>query len=222
MRSLWHILAFSAVGSLAACVTHSSVELPEDASSSDRTTQDASAQSTLDAAVSDAAVACRSDAECTEPLSVCFDAYGWCGPYLLGLSCDTDLGCNQGLACSEAGDTSGGSQCIHATTCTSDSDCSGGRVCSNDPRPPFNHTVKMVGSFCLTPCVADRDCAPMDTCDEGGHCRTRTCTECPSYFSCSNETCYIATCTEDGQCPGGYCVNKRCSEALGVCQPICL
>lgn len=220
MRSLWHVLALSAVGSLAACATHSSVELPEDASSSNRATQDATLQSTLDATVGDAAVACRSDADCTERLSSCIDAYRSCGgvPTLFGMSCDSDHDCSpQGLICSEAGDAGSGSQCIQATACTSDSDCSGERVCSNDPRPLYS-----VGSFCLMPCATDDDCAPVDTCDEGGHCRTRTCAECPSYFSCSNEACYIANCTDDRQCPGGYCVNKRCSEALGVCQPICL
>jgi hypothetical protein len=105
--------------------------------------------------------------------------------------------------------------CTQATSCTKDSECSADLVCSKDPRGPFNDPP---GSFCLAPCATDDECAPTDKCDDGGHCRARTCAECPTYFSCNAEVCETSKCTADRDCQGGYCVNNRCAGALGTCE----
>jgi Cys-rich repeat protein len=105
--------------------------------------------------------------------------------------------------------------------CTEDSQCGAGKVCRADPTVPALR-LGPSGLVCAAPCASDLDCPPTDTCDSGGHCRARTCAECPPYFSCASGTCVQPSCLKDVDCPGGYCVYERCAGSLGVCKPICL
>jgi len=104
--------------------------------------------------------------------------------------------------------------------CSDDSQCSRGEVCRRDPTVPTGWLGES-GLVCAAPCASDRECAPTDTCEASGHCRTRTCDECPDYLSCTNGACVIPTCSADSDCPGGYCVQGTCAGSLGICRVLC-
>ena len=120
----------------------------------------------------------------------------------------------------DGGVVSGGKVCTDAW-CTDDSQCSSGQVCRKD------FTTRVPDDLiCAPPCVTDLGCAPTDKCDNSGHCRARTCAECPSYYSCASGTCVIPSCSTDNDCPGGYCVamisgTGTCSGSLGSCRMMC-
>jgi hypothetical protein len=83
-------------------------------------------------------------------------------------------------------------------------------------------TVYPISLMCLRPCADDQDCAPTDTCQVDGHCRARTCDECPSYFACTDGRCFTPRCTHDRECPGGFCVSGSCAAEPGTCHLDCL
>jgi len=135
---------------------------------------------------------CRSRADCaqgTNGASVCSaPQQPWfCGPVeQVGASCISDAQCGSGSVCREAlvsdgGVEPGGKVCTDAS-CTDDSQCPSGQVCRKD------FTTRVPDDLiCAPPCVTDLGCAPTDKCDNSGHCRARTCAECPSYYSCASE-----------------------------------
>lgn len=105
--------------------------------------------------------------------------------------------------------------------CTDDSQCSSWNVCRADPQLPFE-LYGPTGLICAPPCVDDSDCPPEDKCSTSdGHCRGRTCVECPSYFSCGSGVCVRPPCSKDTDCPGGYCVLGYCGVSLGTCRVAC-
>jgi hypothetical protein len=234
MGNNWLRLTLSLVASLAACTQSSDHAAGSDASTEHAAEIDASKPITdssngqitdADASKTNAdggPQSCRAHSECPGQLHSCFGVYGVCGPFRGGLACTTDSACSRGTSCSEPGDAGITMVCGAAATCTDDAQCDGGRVCSKDGRPPFNDPVNAADTFCLFRCASDNDCAPTDKCDTVGHCRARTCAECPSYFACTTGTCEIPTCAADADCPGGHCVNQRCQPTLGTCGELCL
>ena len=147
------------------------------------------------------AIACRSSSDCSGQ-----NASGWgdhcSGPYEGYILC----------------------LCEPEPICTTDSECDGGSVCREDPsvNPECLMREGDSGLVCTTPCTSDSQCAPTDTCEDGGHCLPRTCGQCPSYFSCASGACVIPNCSTDADCPGGYCVNGSCAGMLGVCTGNCI
>lgn len=105
--------------------------------------------------------------------------------------------------------------------CDGDSSCKTGHVCRRDPTVPQGWASSS-GLVCASPCGSDRDCAPTDECESGGHCAARRCSNCPSFLSCTNGICTNLSCSTDLDCPGGHCVNESCSAGLGVCRVACL
>lgn len=105
-------------------------------------------------------------------------------------------------------------------TCGVDSECDPHKVCRADPTIPPGW-LGSSGMACLAPCSTDAECPATAECESGGHCKARTCPECPSYFSCTGGTCVIPQCTTDAECHGGYCVKGSCAGKLGACQVLC-
>jgi hypothetical protein len=108
----------------------------------------------------------------------------------------------------------------HPADCRDDSQCGREQVCRRDPAVPTGW-LGASGLVCAAPCASDHDCAPTDACEDSGHCRTRTCDECPEYLSCASGACVIPNCSADRDCPGGYCVQGACAGALGTCTQLC-
>ena len=179
---------------------------------------------------------CRSDSDCPKPgpsnvSSGCFFAYTIyslrCGPISSPEPCLEDADCGSGGVCDGSATTpdgglgSGSGVCVQATSCTQDAECAPGRVCRGSESfvPTAEQTTGDL--ICRAPCSADPDCAPADRCDASGHCQSRTCAECPSYFSCTDGVCSVPKCSTDKDCRGGFCVNGLCAESLGVCELRC-
>jgi hypothetical protein len=137
-----------------------------------------------------------------------------------------DGGCRTNADCASQPDTTcagpygtGGCVCQDAPTCTDDTQCTVGTVCS--------HLLAGVCQgyetlHCVPPCRHDSDCTPTDACSSDGHCEPRTCANCPSFFTCSNDVCIQPTCTTDAECPGGFCVDGSCAVSLGMCTEECV
>ena len=188
-----------------------------------------------DAGTTPASTGCRSDSDCPRPgpsnvpwACLRSDSFYRCGPVepgRVGVSCTEDAQCGGGNICraSIAPDDGGlgasGLVCTRAVACTDDVQCGGGQVCRKDPTVPTGW-IDPSGLVCSVACATDHDCAPMDKC-ESGHCRGRTCAECPSYLSCASGTCLVPNCATDANCPGGYCVDGGCAGSLGVCRLRC-
>jgi Cys-rich repeat protein len=183
----------------------------------------------------DGATGCRTTADCPQPgpsnvSSACLmpnSAYR-CGPVQpdrVGAACTEDGECGGGNICrgttvTDGGLGSSGFVCVRAAACTDDSQCAAGQVCRGNPTVPIGW-ISPSGLVCSAPCSTDLDCAPTDRCENGGHCRARTCAECPSYLSCTGGTCIVPSCLTDADCSGGYCVDGSCAGSLGVCQLMC-
>ena len=175
---------------------------------------------------------CHSSSDCSQLVSgssICTRPGAWrCGPVQpdrVGAACTGDADCGGGNICRrttmpDGGVGSTGLVCVRAVGCTDDSQCVAGQVCREDPSVPSGW-LDPTGLVCSAPCATDLDCSPTNKCASDGHCRGRTCAECPSYLLCPDGTCVLASCSSDTECPGGYCVSGVCAGSLGVCQPMC-
>jgi hypothetical protein len=112
-----------------------------------------------------------------------------------------------------------GCLCNDGPSCTSDSECDAGTVCDNSPASQPCHLDG--GPICQSPCTADDDCFIWQSCTTG-HCKALPRDRCPSYLSCSSGARAAKSCTSDGDCPGGDCVNGSCQGTLGTCERPCL
>ena len=170
-------------------------------------------------------VECRVDSDCSQLGSY----YGWgdwtcygpgqqhCGKPTLGHACRDNSWCSGSVCTQGSSGPDAGHVCTTPVNCTYDNECEGGFVCRKDPRIAWTNNDK----FCSEPCKTEGDCLVTDTCDKTGHCRERSCAECPSYFSCIAGSCVIPTCVSDGDCPGGYCVAGMCAGTFGACSILC-
>jgi hypothetical protein len=149
--------------------------------------------SAADACVKPGCTACRSRQDCpsTEPLA----CYGPGDPVCGGPAC-TLTPCNTDGFCQANG---GGSNMIcDFPTCN----CGGVMVC-------------------IPGCARASDCLAGQTCNTIHHCVAIPCGACPTHFVCGEGgTCVRQTCTADGDCGGGFCVNGSCYDSLGMCSPI--
>jgi hypothetical protein len=162
---------------------------------------------------------CRVPSDCAQNED-CFlpNNFHHCGPVVIRLACTDNSSCSGSVCRANPEASDAGRACAQAVTCTTDSECEGGQVCRTDPTIIVKESEAPV---CTEACKTNRDCAVTDACDDTGHCRARTCSECPSYFSCASESCAIRNCATDAECSGGYCVNGSCAGALGTCQMLC-
>ncbi len=170
--------------------------------------------------------ACRADSDCA--VSSGWSCFGPNTFYACGPVNNTSKPCSETAECAlrqlcrnDPSTADAGLVCTIDRSCVNDSDCGNGLVCRADSTVPSGW-VGSNGLACAEPCTSDAQCPPLDKCETNGHCRARTCAECPSYFSCTNGTCAIPSCTHDAECSGGYCVKTRCEGSLGTCRMLCL
>lgn len=86
-----------------------------------------------------------------------------------------------------------------------------------------------VGTYCIAPCSVT-GCDDGFTCASSGHCTADPCGDddftCPLGTTCTptgtsdDHGCLRTTCTTDADCPcGAGCVEGRCFDTLGTCEP---
>jgi len=134
--------------------------------------------------------------------------------------CGDDTTCTTPDTCLAPGQSVGCGACDSTTgDCLRDRECNvqAGEVC--DPIP-CSCTNEM---HCVPGCMADTDCGTAEVCDTDLHrCRGKACTvdtDCPANFGCDGTgACARKACTTDTDCDG-FCVDKQCYDAQGVCPP---
>lgn len=111
--------------------------------------------------------------------------------------------------------------------CTTDADCAAlgetyicEEIGAGSCPAPCNEPL----SECRGGCADDEDCDTGETCAEH-HCIATPCgddLECPLHFSCipAQQSCQRRSCSQDGDCGNGFCVEGECYEDLGVCSAI--
>lgn len=95
--------------------------------------------------------------------------------------------------------------------------------------------VEYIGDCCFngerssqcTPKCTEGSCEADQVCTAAGRCEAKSCADdyaCPPDFTCEpatadalNHGCVRNTCTLDGTCDGGHCVQGHCFRDLGVC-----
>lgn len=110
-------------------------------------------------------------------------------------------------------------------TCVSDFECEVGDVCIEVPvacscDSPYT-------TICSPACISPKDCSDGQACNDTGHCYSGDpCIDdqgCPPLFRCTSipglDVCRRRLCTNDGECPGGLCIDHLCHDAPGMCVP---
>lgn len=125
-----------------------------------------------------------------------------CGPPLLCLPPDVDLGCG---ACR-----------IDPGNCVGDADCQPGDICE------WIACTCTGESECVPGCTADSECAQGEECSTASlnpRCLPAACgpsDPCEADFDCVTNQCQRRTCTDDPSCDN-FCVLGRCYDSLGAC-----
>jgi hypothetical protein len=142
----------------------------------------------------------------------------------LGPACHTSSQCPAGSYCLGALGSSCTMGCP-ATQCMDNSQCEAG-VCRT-VHPTATCAVGPGFLYCVPPCQTQDDCPIESTCYQGT-CEISACPfgmGCPAYAQCVGADniglCSSKSCTTDGDCPQGYCVNGLCQHVLGSCAPSC-
>lgn len=143
--------------------------------------------------------------------------YSGCGNPTFLQMCPPD-GCGEGMVCvqySTCGDSGCMPECTEAT-CSGESHCVDGQCVVKD--------CELDGA---APCPDGYECDP-DATSYSRHCVPPSCEdgniECDPWKDCDASGsgadingCAVVSCTSDGDCGCGYCVNSRCEPTLGNC-----
>lgn len=145
---------------------------------------------------------CATSSDCPASAPACGTIRGT-PPQLLRVcvECLADSDCPS--AKPHCGGTGGISKC---GVCASDQDCATG-ICSD--------------GACMPGCTAQSPCpSPLTACAATERCEALTCetdAACPANATCQQGHCLRRSCTKDGDCDSGGCVNGVCYETLGTC-----
>lgn len=172
-------------------------------------------------------VACAS--ECGETM----DCEGYDGPPADARTCRDAAGCDSIESCVPPGVSVCGGACqITPDECDADADCPDDHIC-------LEHRVACacdagVGHSCVPRCTAD-GCEDGFTCSDAGWCEPARCTDgfaCAHNMRCLDEPplgfpdpnvdvhgCERLACEGDADCDCGACVEGRCYDGPGVCEP---
>jgi hypothetical protein len=107
--------------------------------------------------------------------------------------------------------------------CTVDADCAAGgadQIC-DDKLCVIPHGGAQTPLHCRKGCAANADCGTGQACNASHHCEAAACAqpaECGPNFTCdaASKRCIPKQCMTDAECDD-YCVNQRCSVAIGQC-----
>lgn len=143
-------------------------------------------------------------------------------------ACRGDADCDDGdfELCFAPDETNCGACQVPDAPCADQSECDIGLLCVPFIAPcacdPF--AMQCVP---LVMCESDGDCQDTEVCDQGA-CTAKTCDQhmsgCPEFFDCVPDSepadhCVRHPCAADDECSGGFCVEGRCFEGLGMCSP---
>ena len=140
-----------------------------------------------------------------------------------GCRSTSDCGGLAGGYCASPGAPICGGACMVGDPCADDAKCASdfgvGYVCDY---PACNCNGDRT---CVFGCNSNADCDEGETCSAAHRCVAMLCTQgqtCPPQFDCvptgPTELCRRRSCTSDGQCSGGFCVNGSCFKQLGTCE----
>jgi hypothetical protein len=93
----------------------------------------------------------------------------------------------------------------HCAQCSATADCKTG-ICSDNA--------------CVAECGSTAPCTEFAQCGAAARCVPKPCTtvsDCPAHARCTAGTCARITCSTNGDCSGGYCVQGACYSELGTC-----
>jgi hypothetical protein len=138
-----------------------------------------------------------------------------------GCRADTDCPAMKYCASNQPGGITYCSTKVNEIRCNVDNDCAEAGpeslICENYICPSG------MGRSCFAGCT-DAQCGPTDqtglVCAANHRCQAKSCqqpTDCPTNFDCNAGFCQRRACTSDAMCQG-YCVNKKCANALGTCE----
>jgi len=130
--------------------------------------------------------------------------------------CTQDFDCS-GATCEPPGATPSCGNCNPAPgDCFADTECAPSDVCE-----PISCSCDGQ-KRCVPGCSASGAPCPEGTTCDGvtGRCETLTCAQgCPPLYTCASSfVCERRTCDFEFACPGGFCVEGLCYDALGECR----
>ncbi len=140
-------------------------------------------------------------------------------PQVCSNSCRQQTDCQGGQFCLPPGQPLCGGACMIPPACNDDAFCqaNGGSATSVCDVPVCECGGPMKG--CIPGCTQPSDCPDGDTCSSTHHCVPIPCGQCPAHFTCdaSGGHCVRQTCSSDGDCGAGACVEGGCYDTPGTC-----